>query len=71
MNADQIRSIIREELQTALAAFFVTPAVRPVNQDLDDQIQHALRLPALMAETQRQIAAAAERKARKEARRAA
>lgn len=71
MNAVQIRSIIREELQAALAAFFVAPVPAAINQDMEDRLQHALRLPSLMAETQRQRAAAAERRARKEARRAA
>lgn len=63
MNADQIRAIIREELQAALAAFFVAPVKN--SQAQEDLIQHALRLPSLMAETQRQRIASAERKARK------
>ncbi|NTV50959.1 MAG: hypothetical protein HGB32_15355 [Geobacteraceae bacterium] len=71
MNADQIREIIREELQSALAAFFVAPVSAAPDQEAKDRLTMALRMPSLRAETERQLIAADARKARKLQKRAA
>jgi hypothetical protein len=73
MNADQIRAIVQETIRQELAAFFAgaAPVVPVVAQDARDQIAHALNLPRLMAETQRQRAESAARRARKDLKRAA